>query len=105
MADQRALIFNGKFFEEIEDSEIGDKRIVVYDPDLQMYKEREDEEGFPFIIEEIIKQFLEPNTLIGIGEPKYDGYQIWFNEDIPDYTDPTKNLINQKWNITNYSIV
>ena len=50
MADQRALIFNGKFFEEIEDSEIGDKKIVVYDPSLQMYKERVDEEGIPIVM-------------------------------------------------------
>ena len=24
------------------------------------------------------------------SEPKYDGYQIWIHQDIPDYTDMTK---------------
>ena len=71
MSDQRALIFNGKFFEEIEDTEIGSKKIIVFDSILNIYKERIEEEGFPFISDKgEIKQFLLPNTLIGIGEPK-----------------------------------
>lgn len=38
------------------------------------------------------------------GEPKYDGYQIWIHADIPDYTDPNKNVINMKYPIKNYPI-
>lgn len=40
----------------------------------------------------------------GSAEPKYDGYQLWSHENIPDYTDISKNVINQKYSIKNYVV-
>lgn len=38
----------------------------------------------------------------GLSEPKYDGYQLWSHDDIPDYNDSSKNVLNQKYSIKNY---
>lgn len=40
----------------------------------------------------------------GDSEPKYEGNQIWVHLDIPDYTDITKSVINNKYPIKNYLI-